>query len=113
MASSTPANPVRQMPALLAGLRRRLSTDVPAARHEATMIRRDFLIRMTALGAAGLPLAVSAFRARGAKTTYDPAARLDVTVSEVEFRRTAAGRTLMARIYQPAGAGPFPTLLDL
>ncbi len=75
--------------------------------------RRDFLIQMTALGAASLPVAVSAFRPRAAKTTYDPAATLDVTVSEVEFRRTAAGRTLMARIYQPAGAGPFPTVLDL
>ena len=75
--------------------------------------RRDFLLRMTALGAAGLPVALSAFRARDAKSSYDPAARLDVTVSEVEFRRTAAGRMLMARIYQPAGAGPFPTVLDL
>jgi acetyl esterase/lipase len=75
--------------------------------------RRDFLLRMTALGAAGLPVALSAFRARDAKTSYDPAARLDLTVSEVEFRRNAAGRILMARIYQPAGAGPFPTVLDL
>ncbi len=43
---------------------------------------------------------------------YDPAARHEIKVSEVEFRRTPA-RTLMARIYQPQGAGPFPTLLDL
>jgi acetyl esterase/lipase len=34
-------------------------------------------------------------------------------VSEVELRRNRAGRMLMARIYQPAGAGPFPTVLDL
>jgi acetyl esterase/lipase len=34
-------------------------------------------------------------------------------VSEVEFRRTARGRQLMARIYQPLGSGPFPTVLDL
>jgi acetyl esterase len=47
------------------------------------------------------------------KATYNPAARLDVKVSEVPFRRTAAGRSLMARIYQPQGAGPFPALLDL
>jgi acetyl esterase/lipase len=33
-------------------------------------------------------------------------------VSDVEFRRAPA-RTLMARIYQPQGEGPFPTLLDL
>jgi hypothetical protein len=26
----------------------------------------------------------------------------------VEFRRTAGGRQLMARVYQPQGAGPFP-----
>src|SRR5665213_1846278 len=66
---------------------------------------------MTALGAAGLPVFTTA--RLGAKTAYDPAARFDVQVSEVELRKTAAGRTLMARIYQPAGAGPFPTILDL
>jgi acetyl esterase/lipase len=44
---------------------------------------------------------------------YDPAARFEITVSEAEFRRTSAGRQLMARIYQPTGAGPFPTVLDL
>jgi acetyl esterase len=47
------------------------------------------------------------------KTTYDPKARFDIEVSEVQFRRTERGRTLMARVYQPLGAGPFPTLLDL
>jgi acetyl esterase len=46
-------------------------------------------------------------------TAYDPAAKLEVKVSEVEFRRAASGRVLMARIYQPQGAGPYPTLLDL
>lgn len=45
-------------------------------------------------------------------TTYNPAAHYDIKVTEVEFRRTAA-RTLMARVYQPQGAGPFPVLLDL
>jgi acetyl esterase len=79
---------------------------------------------MTALGAAGLPVVVPAlgrrheytFAAAGkpaAKTAYDPAASFEIKVSEVEFRRTKAGRTLMARIYQPTGAGPFPTVLDL
>jgi acetyl esterase/lipase len=76
------------------------------------MIRRDFL-KMTALGTAGLPAALSAFQPRGAKLKYDPAATFNITVSEVELRRTAAGRTLMARIYQPAGTGPFPAVLDL
>jgi acetyl esterase/lipase len=47
------------------------------------------------------------------KTAYDPGAKLEITVSEVEFRRTKAGRMLLARIYQPKGAGPFPTVLDL
>src|SRR6185295_1526768 len=86
--------------------------------------RRDFLKKMTALGAAGLPVVVPGFGPRplfpsdaaarpNAKTAYDPAARFELKVSEVEFRRTSAGRTLMARIYQPTGAGPFPTMLDL
>ena len=30
-----------------------------------------------------------------------------------ETVQTTAGRALMARIYQPKGPGPFPTLLDL
>lgn len=47
------------------------------------------------------------------KTAYDPAARFELKVSEVEFRRAASGRVLMARVYQPQGVGPFPTLLDL
>src|SRR5258708_9747983 len=83
--------------------------------------RRAFLRTITALGAAGLPAVLPRLRlypleAAGqskAKTSYDPAARFDIEVSEVELRRTAAGRTLMARIYRPTGGGPFPTLLDL
>ncbi len=47
------------------------------------------------------------------KTSYDPGEKFELKVSEVEFRRTPAGRQLMARIYQPQGAGPFPTVLDL
>jgi acetyl esterase/lipase len=68
--------------------------------------RRDFLKQMTALGA----VAVTGFEA---KTAYNPSAHFEISISEVELRRTAAGRTLMARIYQPAGAGPFPVILDL
>jgi acetyl esterase len=68
--------------------------------------RRDFLKQMTALGA----VAVTGFNPR---TAYDPSATFEISVTEVELRRTAAGRTLMARIYRPAGAGPFPTILDL
>jgi acetyl esterase len=74
--------------------------------------RRDFLKKMTVLTAAGVP-AVAGLASRSAHAAYDPAAKFDLKVSEVEFRRNAAGRMLMARIYQPQGAGPFPTLLDL
>src|SRR6267378_4481472 len=71
---------------------------------------------MAAAGTIGLP-AVRPFaprvsHARGAPA-YNPAARFDLAVSEVEFRRNSAGRMLMARIYQPKGPGPFPTVLDL
>jgi acetyl esterase len=74
------------------------------------MQRRSFLQSMTALGAAAA-LPISA-RAAG---KYDPAAKYQLKVTEVPFRKNSAGRQLMARIYQPvsAGAGPFPTLLDL
>src|SRR2546430_15191382 len=81
-----------------------------------TFFRRHFLKLMAAAGAIGLP-AVRPFsprvsHARGAPA-YDPAARFDLAVCEVEFRRNSAGRMLMARIYQPKGPGPFPTVLDL
>jgi len=86
---------------------------------KARLGRRDFLLRAGALG-AGLsvfePRGVAAFQGKGKGTgaaSYDPAAKLDIKVSEVEYRRNSAGRALMARIYQPAGAGPFPTVLDL
>jgi len=74
--------------------------------------RRVFLKRMTALGATGIPI-VAGLAPRSAHAAYDPKAKFDLKVSEVEFRRNATGRMLMARIYQPQGAGPFPTLLDL
>ena len=51
--------------------------------------------------------------ARRKASAYDPDARFDLVVSEVELRRNAAGRPLRARIYQPQGEGPFPTVLDL
>ena len=66
---------------------------------------------MTALGVT-LPV-IPVFAGLNLKTPYDPGAKFDVKVSEVEYRRTKAGRALVARIYQPAGVGPFPTLLDL
>jgi len=67
--------------------------------------RRDFIRGMSFLGvAAGV---------KAAAASYNPAATFAVKVSEVEYRRTKAGRQLMARIYEPEGAGPFPTVLDL
>jgi acetyl esterase len=78
--------------------------------------RREVLKAMAATGAIGLPaaraLAPSAAHAMAAPA-YNPAAKFDLAVSEVEFRRNSAGRMLMARIYQPQGPGPFPTVLDL
>lgn len=44
--------------------------------------------------------------------SYNPTAKFEIKVWDVEFRPTPK-RTLMARIYQPQGKGPFPTLLDL
>jgi acetyl esterase len=84
-----------------------------------TLGRRHFLKTLTGIGAAGLPIA-SIFGSRlvwaadgGMKIAYDPAAKLEITVSEVEMRRNSAGRMLKARIYQPKGTGPFPVVLDL
>src|SRR4051795_13763019 len=70
--------------------------------------RRQFLKTITALGAAGL-----AGPASGARVPFDPAAKFSLKISDVPFRRTEAGRPLLARMYQPQGVGPFPVLLDL
>jgi len=43
---------------------------------------------------------------------YNPANLFAVKCWEVELRKTGK-RTLIARIYQPQGSGPFPVLLDL
>ena len=76
--------------------------------------RREFLKQLTALIAVGSPIAAGEAQGRSAmKTSYEPAAKFELKVSEVDFRRTPAGRQLMARIYQPQGPGPFPTVLDL
>jgi len=80
-----------------------------------TSARRDVLKGMAAAGATGLAagtLAQGAAHAAGAPA-YNPDARFELAVSEVEVRRNAAGRMLMARIYQPQGTGPFPTVIDL
>jgi len=91
--------------------------------------RREFLMTMAALGVAGYSSRASAFapgasagaagakapalHAQGVKVAYDPAAKFEIAVTEVPFRRNSAGRELMARVYQPKGPGPFPTMLDL
>jgi acetyl esterase len=84
--------------------------------NKGTFARRNILELMAAVGAIGLPTA-RAFRPGAAQAAgapaYDPAARFDLAVGEVELRRNSAGRMLMARIYQPKGPGPFPTVLDL
>ncbi|MEA3193148.1 MAG: acetyl esterase [Betaproteobacteria bacterium] len=71
------------------------------------MDKRSFLKTIgVTLGAAVPGVAAS-------KAGYDPAARMAVKVSEIEYRRTARGRSLLARVYQPQGKGPFPMVLDL
>lgn len=74
------------------------------------MTRRDLLSAL-GVGAAVLPFARRIDAA--SRAAYDPHAHVDVTVTDVEFRRNAAGRMLMARIYRPKASGPFPALLDL
>ena len=81
-----------------------------------TFARRNILKLMAASGGLGLSTA-RLFRPAPAHaagvSAYDPAAKFELAVSEVELRRNSAGRVLMARIYQPKGQGPFPTVLDL
>src|ERR1700752_3189254 len=69
-------------------------------------IRRDVLKGAAAAGVVGFPTP-------GHAAAYDPSAPFELAVSELELRRNAAGRMLMARVYQPKGPGPFPTVLDL
>jgi acetyl esterase len=74
-----------------------------------TLDRRDVLKATAAAGAVGLTAGAHA----AGLAAYDPNAKFDLIVSEVELRKNTAGRMLMARIYQPKGPGPFPTVLDL
>ncbi len=77
--------------------------------------RRQFLKQTAALAAAGIPAIATGAIVN--PMNYNPDAKVDIKVSEVPFRKTAKGRQLMARIYQPAstpsGKGPFPVVLDL
>ena len=74
-----------------------------------TLDRRDVLKATAAAGAVGLTAGAHA----AGPPAYDPNAKFELIVSEVELRKNTAGRMLMARIYQPKGPGPFPTVLDL
>ena len=81
-----------------------------------TFARRGVVHTMAAAGVVALPVArlLSPGAAHAdARLAYDPNAQFDLDVNEVELRRNSAGRMLMARIYQPKGPGPFPTVLDL
>jgi acetyl esterase len=88
-------------------------------RREATLTRDTFdrrdVVKLMAAAGATVPAARALWPepAHAATPAYDPAAKFELDVKEVEFRRNAAGRTLMARIYQPKAPGPFPTVLDL
>ena len=42
--------------------------------------------------------------------SYDPKAAYEVTSQDIEYRRDGA-TSLMARVYQPRGAGPFPAMI--
>ena len=63
--------------------------------------RRQFLV--TVAGVAVFPRFVSAYA-----PSYDPGAKFEITVSEVDVRKNAAGRMLKARIYRPNGPDRFP-----
>ena len=77
--------------------------------------RRSFLAltALSATGAALWPARSNSMAGGHHMKAYDPAAKFELKVSEVEFRGAVSGRMLMARVYQPQGVGPFPTLLDL
>jgi acetyl esterase len=74
-----------------------------------TLDRRDVLKATAAAGAVGLTAGANA----AGPPAYDPKATFELVVSDVDLRKNTAGRMLMARIYQPKGPGPFPTVLDL
>ncbi len=48
----------------------------------------------------------------GSALNYDPTAVYDIRVNDIEYRREGS-LSLMARVYEPRGAGPFPTLIDI
>ena len=80
--------------------------DPPAA-------RRSFLKKAAALAVAA-PAVASLGSTRAHAMSYDPAAKLrDQGQRSRNSGAPPPAGMLMARIYQPQGPGPFPTLLDL
>jgi len=73
-------------------------------------IKRRYFLQV---GAAGLATAFVPSTFAATRTGYDPAAKFALTVSELEYRVNAKGRSLLARVYQPVGPGPFPVVLSL
>jgi acetyl esterase/lipase len=47
-----------------------------------------------------------------AAKSYQPNAQFDVKISEAEYRKNSTGRSLIARVYEPQGLGPFPVVID-
>ncbi|HTV89383.1 MAG TPA: alpha/beta hydrolase [Stellaceae bacterium] len=45
-------------------------------------------------------------------TTIDADARAEIRIEDVEYQRQA-GRALLARLYRPAGVGPFPAVVQV
>src|ERR1700693_3990929 len=45
-------------------------------------------------------------------TTLEADARPDVRIEDVEYQRQA-GRALLARLYRPVGAGPYPAVIQV
>src|SRR5439155_14869571 len=75
--------------------------------------RRDFLEQVAALSAVTIVTGWPPGPARAGAAPERAGGKMELKVSEVEFLRTPKGRQLMARVYQPQGTGPFPTVLDL
>ena len=43
---------------------------------------------------------------------YDPTSRYELDIRDVEYRKDGE-RSWLARVYQPRGSGPFPTLIEI
>jgi acetyl esterase len=76
---------------------------------------RRAVVKLLAAAGAAIPVSRGVWPASAAAATpkYNPKAKFDLDIKEVELRRNPEGRMLMARIYQPKGPGPFPAVLDL